>query len=270
MNAPTNKAAQSLAHYTNLDGLRGIIESGRLRASNVAFLNDREELVHGIKCAKRAVSTMLKDAKLRQWKEPIAQIAAQIENGRLPNTYAACFCEKSDLLSQWRGYGGKEQGVCLVFEARGLEAMRHGKRSFLSPVQYGLINGKAALRDSLRTRLLAIDVEDFTAMDDAGRARTVYDVVSELIPRFKHKGFEAELEWRLVVQHETLRSSVQFRTNGNVLVPFIELGEGELPLKYVRIGPGSDPELTQRSVETFLAARGYEVEVVMSRVPFRT
>jgi hypothetical protein len=96
------------------------------------------------------------------------------------------------------------------------------------------------------------------------------DVLSELIPRFKHKGFEGELEWRLVIQHETLRSSVSFRANRNVLVPYIKLGTSPLPLKYVRIGPGADLDLTERSIAVFLEAKGYDVPVMRSRVPFRT
>jgi hypothetical protein len=84
----------SLGHYTNLAGLYGILETGQLWASNVAFLNDREELLHGVKCARRALSTIINDSKLHVWSDAIRAVVKQIEDGRLPNTYAACFCEK--------------------------------------------------------------------------------------------------------------------------------------------------------------------------------
>ena len=42
---PNTKSVSSLCHYTNLAGLIGILESKQLWASNVAFLNDREELL---------------------------------------------------------------------------------------------------------------------------------------------------------------------------------------------------------------------------------
>jgi hypothetical protein len=262
---------KSLAHYTNLSGLFGIIDTGELWASNVAFLNDREELLHGVKCARRALSTILNDRKLGQWGEAIGRVVEEIEAGRLPNTYAACFCEKPDLLSQWRGYAGNEQGVCLVFSAAGLDGLRRGRRSFLAPVEYGLVQGKMTLRKSLKARLLAIDEDELTSMDEEQKRATVYEVVSELMPRFKHKGFAAELEWRLVVQRETVPSSVSFRQNRHVLVPYIRLrNAGPLPLKHVTIGPGPDMDLTQRSIELFLDAKGYNVPVRRSRVPFRS
>lgn len=133
-----------------------------------------------------------------------------------------------------------------------------------------MVKGKTTLREGLKVRLLAIDEDDFTVMSEDGKRETVYNVLSELIPRFKHKGFEGELEWRLVVQHETLRNTVNFRPNRNVLVPYIKLGSSPLPLKYVRIGPGPDIDLTERSISVFLNAKGYEVPVRRSRVPFRT
>jgi hypothetical protein len=269
--SPTPKPVTSLSHYTSLAGLIGMVDHGQLWASNVAFLNDREELLHGVKCAQKALDRIVKDKKLAQWADAIAHVVREIEGGRMPNTYAACFCERSDVLSQWRGYGGNEQGVCLVFDRTGLEAYCVGKRSFLAPVQYGLVVGKSRLRQGLQERLLAIADEDLIAMDESDKRRSVYDVLSELIPRFKHVGFKAESEWRLVVQHATLRNSVCFRANRNVLVPYVKLGTGgHLPLKYLLIGPGHDMALTQRSVELFLEAKGYSVPVVLSKVPFRT
>jgi hypothetical protein len=38
----------SLTHYTDLRGMMGIIESKQIWASNVSFLNDRRELLHGL------------------------------------------------------------------------------------------------------------------------------------------------------------------------------------------------------------------------------
>ena len=106
-------------------------------------------------------------------------------------------------------------------------------------------------------------------MDEDEKRGTVYNVFSELIPRFKHSGFEDEREWRLVVQHEKVRSTVSFRANRNVLVPYINLGTSPLPLKYIRVGPGANLDLTERSIAVFLKAKGYAVPVKRSRVPFR-
>lgn len=73
-----------------------------------------------------------------------------------------------------------------------------------------------------------------------------------------------------MVQHATLRSSVSFRPNGNVLVPYIKLAVDLSSLKYVRIGPGGDLDLTERSIALLLEARDLDVPIRRSRVPFRS
>ena len=79
------------------------------------------------------------------------------------------------------------------------------------------------------------------------------------------------MEWRLVVQHEKVQTSVLYRAGRNVVVPYIVLGNngGHLPLKSIRIGPGVDMELTEKSVKQFLGSKGYDVPVFLSSVPFR-
>lgn len=42
-------------HYTDLNGLKGIIESGSLWATHFSFLNDSNELTHGMNCLENAL-----------------------------------------------------------------------------------------------------------------------------------------------------------------------------------------------------------------------
>jgi hypothetical protein len=105
----------TLSHYTNLVGLVGIVDYGEIWASNVSFLNDRRELQYGLDAAAKVVKKFASKETYAEWHKPLSTALARLRAGRIPNTYAACFCEKSDLLSQWRGYGGAEQGVAIAF-----------------------------------------------------------------------------------------------------------------------------------------------------------
>ena len=57
------------------------------------------------------------------------------------------------------------------------------------------------------------------------------------------------------------------------MIPYLKLKLGDndkLPIKYIRIGPGREQELTKRSVELYLQNKQYEhVEVRLSNVPYR-
>lgn len=269
----TDIEPKSINHYTDLNGFIGIIGKSQLWASNVAYLNDREELEHGIKCAEKALAGLLKDRRLAVWKEPIKEAVISVKEGLMPNTYATCFCTKPDLLSQWRGYGGQKQGVGLTFDIEGLKSLLPSKKSYLTPVTYGVVTGKQGIAAGLHEHLSGIAAEMLDGLDEIGKADEAFQALCKLIPKFKHIGFKPESEWRIVVQQDTIRDSVQYRAAGNVIVPYITIGsEGaSLPLKAVKIGPGSDTELTRKSVHQFLRAKGYHnVPVEVSRVPFRT
>jgi len=95
--------------------------------------------------------------------------------------------------------------------------------------------------------------------------------ISRLLPKFKHLGFKDEREWRYVVQKDIPPHDMKFRVMQNKIVPYIEIGASDtkFPIRSIRIGPGADQELTARSVETFMKAHKYDIEITLSEVPFR-
>lgn len=264
----------SLSHYTNLSGLMGIIDNGEIWASNVSFLNDRRELLYGLDVAAKVVRRFSSKETYADWHRPLASAIRRLKAGRIPNTYAACFCEKSDLLSQWRGYGGSEQGIAITFDAAKLIATLKSSKAILLPVVYGQIETASeitqALSEKLRDLEKAVSVDGHSKEDKKEKSNSL---ISGLLPQFKHSGFKDEQEWRIVIQHSTVRPIVSFRAKANVMVPYLKLklgdNDGKLPIRYIRIGPGRDQELTKRSMELYLDGKGYEVEVHLSKVPYR-
>jgi Protein of unknown function (DUF2971) len=255
-------APPSISHYTNIGGMMGIIDKGCVWASNVSYLNDREELVHGLRGATKALKRVLNDKTYANWASSLEAVVKEITDGRMPNTYAACFCQRTDVLSQWRGYGGSDQAVAITFKRQELEDLFVFHKAKLYPVVYGALKANKQITDHLRTNLDELTVYEFAAgnYSRSEKSKHAYYMLSRLLPQFKNIGFQDEREWRFVVQHETVRDLVCFRPVGNVIVPYIKLGPGEgahLPIKSIRIGPGRDMELTKRRVELYLTTKGY-------------
>ena len=109
-----------LYHYTNASGLKGILETGSLWATDAEFLNDAQELQFGrseLCHALRAHAESLYSSDRPEYfgspeysRATIVQSAVHyLETGNVnePITgermYVACFCTDDDLLSQWRG-----------------------------------------------------------------------------------------------------------------------------------------------------------------------
>lgn len=86
-----------LYHYTSREVFWKIIESETLLARHIRFSNDMEEQELGINLMKNAMK-----------KENMEM------DETMSNPFMVCFCEKDDLLSQWRGYAN--EGIALEFD----------------------------------------------------------------------------------------------------------------------------------------------------------
>ncbi|HXM20831.1 MAG TPA: DUF2971 domain-containing protein [Terriglobales bacterium] len=107
-------------HYTDDVGLSGILETGKLRLSNLFKLNDPSELRHGLSIA----SDILKTRALR---EPLAKLSADFHSyleTELQSTghYFVCsFSSDGNDLGQWRAYADNGRGYALGFDLKALE-----------------------------------------------------------------------------------------------------------------------------------------------------
>ncbi|WP_164762106.1 MULTISPECIES: DUF2971 domain-containing protein [unclassified Mesorhizobium] len=266
------KVPSELTHFTTLSGLMGIVEKRCLWASNVSFLNDRRELQHGIAAAEKVLRDFATLQKKHVFAQIIDDVIVDLRKTKLPDTYATCFCKAHDLLSQWRGYGGRVQGVSVTFAGPQLHTLFRGYGGVAMDVIYDKERTVERMRRSIVT---------FSGLADLLREKEVDKIrveltkrLPKLVPRFKDDGFSEENEWRFVIQKDNDFERVKFRDADGVLVPYLEVTAPtgkKLPIKRVTVGPGKNQELTMRSVQLFLEAKGYEkVLVEPSAVPYRS
>ncbi|MFS8050676.1 DUF2971 domain-containing protein [Rhizobium sp. BR 314] len=267
-----------LTHYTDLAGLQGIIENNELWLSHAAFLNDPQELEHGIEQAKKVLSNLLDDDAVESTtkgrRKLIKDIAADMEDFERPAAYIACFCQRSDILSQWRGYASR-QGVSITFKTTGLKSCFSELDAELVQVAYGINEAKRHLKSTIAEEFPDI-VDDFDYLlgteGDGEIRRKFKDLLARLVPRFKHYGFREEQEWRLVVRNPP-SDRIKFRPRGQLMLPYVELGskKKKLPITAVRVGPGVNDGAVEKSIKFFLETHGYKAHLVKSSAtPYRT
>jgi hypothetical protein len=115
-----------LWHYTDANGLIGILKNGQIWATQVTCLNDTLEqrhfgdLVHeAVKACRKQNTDPLLEPLFR-----IADEALETRDFTATGQFVACFSEAEDDLGQWRGYGGGECGYAIGFQSQGiLEAL---------------------------------------------------------------------------------------------------------------------------------------------------
>lgn len=264
-------------HYTDLNGLKGIIENNSLWATNLFFLNDRQELLHGMECIKESLPHLADELGARY----ISLINNAMEYFDLKlskKIYNISFCLEPELLSQWRGYASS-QGVCLEFNSDDLLwALDFGE----CECQAGkVIYTEAGATFDAKNEAIAF-FKKLENVDDI-ELRNVFEPVhaanfaSRVTPFFKHHSFREEKEFRIAIYKYNYLNDIKFRTNNYGLIPYIEVKTdkngvygGKLPLDKVTIGPSSNGDFMQSGIRLLLDANGYrKTEIEQSTTPYR-
>jgi len=277
-----------LYHYTTGDNLIKIIESGHLWATQIAFLNDSNELLYSIELFQQAID----ERRYTSVNEEFAQLLSKMDEilvNSSPETsgvYVICFSKRRNDLSQWRAYGGSEGGYAIEFNFSDIrdKLLKEGKQ--LVPVTYGGESIEKILADVIKF------TEKFF-MDGvaAKRAPSLEEWVEDFsqfwlwhlsffASIFKSPAFKDEEEWRLIYRlanediprmgfsqsRSMLRSHLPLSfspPNGN--------GYSPLPITEVMVGPTNYKRHSQVGVGDLLRSNGYGTEdmATVTDIPFR-
>lgn len=277
--------ASELWHYTDAEGLMGIVASGQLWCTQVACLNDSLEqryfgdLVHAAVKARQANST---DPDLAI----LLRVADEFLDGQdfaAAGRFVACFSEVEDDLGQWRGYGGGQCGYAIGFRFDGIsEALTAQPRStFLLPMHYEDAGHQFLVGDVLRmgqeyffqgVQRGLPDIERW-AREFLAAFAAALDPLAAII---KHPKFSSEKEHRIVTHLQPgEHTQLKFRQRRTLLarhLPIdVKVGTPKLlPLTRVYVGPGPTQRVSQVSVGDLLRKHGYEgLPIELSKVPYR-
>ncbi len=224
-------------HYTDLDGLLGIVRNHCFWASDLNTVNDPAERIHIWNELKAVVHEDVKEAReklpsaygdyLESWEHKIVpkprlterteyelflekldeglQKSISILNfGSQFRVFSVSFCRQRDLLSQWRGYGFEGGGVCIGFHKKILA--EDFEQAELLTVEYREKKQRSFIRQLLKKAFLEYkdktrspgELQNLNDLALALCAVSIADLCNESGHRFKISGFEEEKERRLV------------------------------------------------------------------------
>jgi hypothetical protein len=267
-------------HYTSVEGLFGVVQSGQLWLSDYSYLNDTRELSHGADLIGEVAAEFLSSESRPQAADLLQHWVKDLQ-APVHRVCVASFSAAGDSLSQWRAYGP----IAIGFEPRDISL--HAYRANLRPVEYQRDRQRALVELHLHhmreAYLFDLHEERLERIEDVYHNT---DRLVELIAFFKDPAFAGEEEYRLAfIEHPDLMPSLgqsssvkRFRVTRGRIIPYVLSDELEpvlsggrpLAIREVVLGPGSDATL-ERGVREFLAhSKMGEVVVKRSRVPYRT
>jgi hypothetical protein len=278
-----------LYHYTSMEALLSILNSGQIRATHIRYLNDISEAEWMWKAVVNQLEETKRSTECAAQATQTSTILGMINERRILNDFVASFSENADDLSQWRAYCPGGAGFSIGFETKALNTQwvadpKGGEPLFvggsLKKVRY-LGPEDLKFPSELDTMLrLAPSLERGIDRRPVSREQFLMGWLSVISSSFKHPAFGDENEWRLVLTKPHKPMPFQrFRPGKSSIIPYVEAilnrdYKSERPANYmiarVVIGPTPSPELSREALEAAFHSVGHpEVQVDVSKIPFK-
>ncbi|SCX63746.1 Protein of unknown function [Nitrosospira sp. Nsp1] len=284
-------APASVYHYTNSTGLLGILESGKVRLTDIFGLNDPSELRHGVNHACEILAAeALKDhsaAKL------FAEKFIRVMGGGVQESahfFVACFSCDGDDLGQWRAYGDNGRGFALGFGGGLIE------KAFVNVDErgYGNAGFPVTYNDALLRKMHQLLVREVLPLIGMPFSRNLSDAATNEFMKelsihlsvcviraaifFKHEAYKNEQEYRFLQIREVNLpvDDLKHRTWGYSLIRFAEFDwktRDQHALREIVIGPAANENDARLFARNCLLAGGFDPEKVIvrqSKIPYRS
>jgi hypothetical protein len=269
-----------LYHYTDQAGLLGILRTRAIWLTDIRLLNDEAEFTYTYRLGSQVLEGI---SSLFATPEEQALHGAMLEAHRLAplsySAYVASFCESGDLLSQWRGYGGRGAGYAIGFSPNYLIRHSLSSHTFLVRCEYDPPVQVRIFHESV-IRLLKAFRSRCSDQPTASETRDLFAagylvLLMWAAAAFKDPAFKEEAEWRLVRIEGNTDVPLEFRPGPACPIPYVPgpLAHAGTPLELeaLIVGPHRERALAQNVITALLRHIDVECsEVRSSQAPFRS
>lgn len=296
------KIPETLYHYTDGQGLLGIIRKEQFWASHIRFMNDLKEEIYSLDCLEKCLS---------ESEENVSKIMESVKTEFHKETseksiFVVSFSEKKDNLNQWRGYADKIPAYCIGFDYEKLkenggfctnvekiiERLNKTDSSstenpfvFLLPCIYEKDEQDSLIKEVVNDSKKKIGNNDYENLGKEIARRLIY-----YSPLIKHEMSKDEEEWRLIIVYEDLQTSkdeavcnnfkntpskqkkdfINFRMGKSLIIPYYEFKIQKKSVKEVIIGACPDMESVKESTSYFLTKHGLKNNLLVeTKNPYR-
>lgn len=274
---------ETLYHYTDLNGFKGIIESSQIWFSNLYFLNDRSEYNLGFELIIKSLENYKAGFSILQ---STAYFIDALENALLflkdkQPPYVLSLTANHDLLSQWRGYTQNGVGVNLGLDTKCFkkDKIKIFKCIYDPEIQSKIVN--EIVTDSI-FRFIGYTsgqglfkntdyVDDLSIYDEAVTVAGTYfiDRTSLFCSLIKDINFSEEDEWRALLYNQ---DEPNFLCKSNYLKPFkmYNIKNINSIVNELWIGPNPEKELCRLSMEMLFNKHKIDKSKIReSNIPYR-
>lgn len=298
---PISSRHPELYHYTNYEGVTGILKSQTMFATNYKYLEDSEEMLcfeeilqgycrqsrdgEITEAEARHCSTLLREALLKEGLEPYTasfySVAASDE-----------YEKANGSPSQWREYGG----YALVFDTRRLESFIEEERASaatpmgeicpealqIGEVVYNASEAINRFTDDLKLLVSLISRMSEKSAYSTGELARYIQLFMRCMPFCKKQKFKEEREIRIVkfLPNEKLFSGIEYakptvKNRGDKkyielfdrCAPLKRFEKNWLPITKIIVGPSMDQDAREERLRSdLLKMNRRKIDIVKSKI----
>jgi len=251
----------TLYHYTDIEGLHGILENMTFWATHYLFLNDSEEVTYFEKLLFEVVSEMIQSNTLPDYMLSIVEmieykLTALSERKILhvrDGIFVVSFTSRSDDLNQWRAYAKNGKGYSIGIKKNKLVAQGFN----LHKIIYDPKIQKSYIKDTLEIFINYLEKKYNKIVIEKSPqhiASTLDSLYSAISPIFKNPAFKDEEEYRMIFKgNGTYKNQVKLRKS-SIYIPYLDCSletnqeyeknsyqiDSNSPIKEIILGPALD------------------------------
>jgi hypothetical protein len=240
-----------------------VLRSRSIWASETRSATDTNEIQYGERLIRETLETEIPHVPehLRRWLSAFTLVVDEVS--RHQRIFVASFCEKGDLLEQWRAYA--PTGYCIRFRGPALEETPNW---LLSRVTYDPARQRDIISQTLALHLKPL--QDALRTADAARVHHLCGnlgaQLSLYVGAFKDPVYEREHEWRGTTGGA--RGTMKSRRKKKRHVPYVEIDLGvagnPLPIVEVIHAPGQNRRVALPALQKVLREHDYPPSLAKS------
>ena len=272
----------SLYHYTDVQALHSILETQKIRLTDIRYLNDSQELHDGLNILTEQLKVPIPGifSNFDYKDKAIDYIRSALEEHISFGTeeepvFVFSLSSKSDVLSQWRAYGP----YAIEFD----KDVLRGEVNSLEQCIYESEKktGKAKINVTNAITTVSQDMAENNGCLSPVGIDSLIKLVTDAA-KFKNKGFIEEEESRIIMpaNDSEYPNNIKYRPRDNLLIPYIELEISLDYIKSIQVGPMKNQDLAFTSMKAFVERIKrnwqidsgnveYELSITRSDIPYR-
>ena len=286
-----NPVRSPLFHYTDANGLAGIIKNQEMWFTSTFHLNDPSELAYGNEIAHAILRKESEDGD-----KAIKFFCARLEDVLLRQVenafgfFVTSFSRSQDELGQWRAYADDGRGFAIglaprLFQIEDKRNLKPNELVWVADVRYDRNNAENRQRDAIRRAIGAIkrvvaagkissEAEGHEFLKKMGIELTASILWNSITT--KHSAYQTEAETRLLIVNDSTKLApyIETRTRGSNLIPFVK---SPMPIRAdgsiteIVIGPSATLD-AEDAVRSLLLSQGLPLTIPVRRsdIPYRS